>query len=291
MSVTNPRLPSLQARLTRLAAQPVRGGLLSIEDAGALAAAGFEPISEVIGAATGFEGGGGFYSSGNLDLATGRGRTYTSTAANVAVGTPPSLIALKARYALMLNRLVSEARAVGADGVIGIKIERSEIRLEPPLSSFVATGTAVRAVGRVHSDRPFTTDLSGAQVASALRSGWVPVSLLITPCMAIRRIDQFSQSQRRRWAGNGEVDAYTDLVTTCRAQARKDFTAAAGRIGADGAVLSEISLRFHPVQTEGSATALVTVIGTALAGFRPPARQPRPLTMLRLGSDAKENSS
>lgn len=198
-------------------------------------------------------------------------------------------MALKVRYATMLGRLVTEARAIGADGVVGIGIEREERTLgATPLQTLVATGTAVRAIGRVHAEIPFTTDLSGAEVGFALRSGWVPMSLLIVPCMAIRRMDPFSQSQRRRWAKNCEVDAYTDLVNTCRSQARKDFTAEARRIGADGAVLSEIDLQFQPVQTEGSATALVTVTGTALAGFRPPSKQVTPLTMLRLGSNRKE---
>ena len=283
---------SVSQRLARLGGQTVRGGLLSVPDAAALAAAGFEPISEVVGAVANAVTPGGFYAAAPAYSSPYRGsqriRTYTSSSHNAAVGTPPSVLALRAGHRTMLARLAGEARAVGADGVVGVTVERTVGHGNgTQIWRFLAVGTAVRSTGHTHTDTPFTTDLTGAQVGAAIRSGWIPLSLLIVPCMAVRWLDYGSRTQRVVTAGNVEVDAYTDVVNTCRHQARTDWAQAAAAIRAEAAVLSSMTLETEIKPDESTATVIVT--GTALARFEVPAERPRPLTIMPLHGFHRED--
>ncbi|MDT4982459.1 MAG: hypothetical protein QOG07_4338 [Pseudonocardiales bacterium] len=268
--------------MARLRDSPIRGGLLSVEEAAALATAGFEPVSEVLGAVANRVNPRGSYSVtlGRRFLSPDY-RTFTSSSKNAA-GISPAMSAVKAGYRTALRRLRSEAIAVGADGVVGVRLSTTVVQDgEFPIWGFLALGTAVRAAGSVHTPNPFTTDLSGAQTAAAIRSGWIPVSYLITPCRAIRVVDPLSIKQRARTAPNGEVDAYTDAVTTCRRQARTDFLRAAENVHAHGAVLSTMSLDVH-LETKDVAIAEVTISGTALARFTVPDVAPGSLTIIPL---------
>lgn len=275
--------------MERLRDNRIGGGLLRVEEAAALATAGFEPVSEVLGAvANRVNPRGTYYRPAGLPRAGAPDRflasdyrTYTSSG-NSVVGNSPVISALKAGYRTALSRLRAEAVAVGADGVVGVRLTRTVVQdSEYPVWGFLAIGTAVRAIGRVHTANPFTTDLSGAQAAAAIRSGWLPVSYVIIPCRAIRLVDPVSIRQRARTAPNGEVDAYTDAVTTCRRQARTDFLRAAENVHADGAVLSTMSLDVH-LQTRDVAIAQVTISGTALARFRVRDVVPGSLTIIPL---------
>lgn len=302
------------ARLARLGRTQVRGGLLPVEEATALHGVGFEPVSEVIGAVASTVTPSGFYSSGYLPFQqqqyynqpvrgrtrvdsawTGQPslnawdpRTFTSSSGNRAVGTPTEITALRSGYQTALNRLVEEVRALGADGAVDIRLERTVTHLSgSQLWSFLAVGTAVRSRGRTRPARPFTTTLPGGQVAAAIRGGWVPVSVLSAPVMAIRYVDLESRIRRRRFAANGEIDAFTDVVNTCRHQARRDFASAARAACADGAVMSDMSLTFEAERNDPVCRATVTVTGTALA--RLPSRRVElsPLTIMPLNDRSR----
>lgn len=254
---------------------------MSVEAAAALSGVGFEQVSEVMGAVAYAARSGGFYSAGAVPVWSSGGTppfrwhrdvdgtgppTYTSSHPFVAVGTPPSITAMKAGYRLALKRLVGEARAVGADGVVGVRITRTKIRSgDLPVWSFLASGSAIRSIGRSRAKLPFTTSLSAAQAASSIRAGWVPISYLACPVMAIRWVDAESRRQQRVSAANGEVHAHTEVVNTCRHQARTDFAAAAKQVHADGAVMTAMSLHLgHPAPL---AEVTVVITGTALAMF------------------------
>src|SRR5256885_10181731 len=130
--------------------------------------------------------------------------------------------------------MLEEAQAMGADGVVGVRI--SVEHLGQDNREFVALGTAVRATGRVHAPRPFVTDLPGADVAKLLRAGWVPVSIAFGISVAVRHDDYATQTQAGRWGGDTEVSGYTELVHHVRPHARPQFPAHAARAGAEGAV-------------------------------------------------------
>jgi hypothetical protein len=134
-----------------------------------------------------------------------------------------------------------------------------------PVWSFLATGTAIRATGARHAETPFTAALSAAETASAMRSGFVPVSYLACPVMAIRWVEPASRGQERLSAANGEIEAYTETVNACRRQAAADFARAAHEAHADAAVLTDMTVELGPAKDAAEVTVVIT--GTALTQF------------------------
>jgi uncharacterized protein YbjQ (UPF0145 family) len=280
----------VSGRLRRLAEQKISTGLLSVPDSAALASVGFESVTEVIGAVANNVSPGGFVGLGirTWSDSTTWNQTRTSSSHNARFATPATLTALKTGYRIALSRLAAEAVAARADGVIGVTMKRSVTHGNgAQLWSFLAVGTAVRSIGSTHTQSPFTTDFSGTEFAASVRGGLLPLSLLIVPCMAIRWIDPQSRVQRKRLAVNGEIDAYTDLINTCRHQARQDFAAAARNVRADAAVLSDMTLGFEIDSPEPVCTASVTVTGTALTEFQLRTQGRNTLTIMPLGRAAR----
>src|SRR5256886_4347307 len=66
---------------------------------------------------------------------------------------------------LAMTRMEEEADQLGADGVVGVRLEVGRHEWGGELAEFVAIGTAVKhSEGELHrapSGRPFTSDLSG----------------------------------------------------------------------------------------------------------------------------------
>lgn len=283
-------------RLDRLQARSVRGGLLTVEEAAALASVGFEPVSEVIGAVATNVVPYGFYSAGavpfqqqhyyNQPVNSGwtpnyfEAKTYTSSDHSRVVGTPNSILALKDGYGTALSRLEAEARAVGADGVVDVRLTRTVTHGSgAQLWSFLAVGTAVRGIGARHAESPFMSDLSAAQTAAALRGGWLPVSVLVVPVMGIRYV---GWPNRGRLAPNAEMVGISHAVNDTRRQARTDLEARARAVHADGAVMSSMSMEVEARSGEQTCTVSVIITGTALARFKSAPGRPAPLMIMPL---------
>lgn len=67
---------------------------------------------------------------------------------------------------LAMSRMEEEADALGADGIVGVRLTAKHMEWEPNLAEFVAIGTAVRTRNpnmsyRTLDNKPFTSDLSG----------------------------------------------------------------------------------------------------------------------------------
>jgi uncharacterized protein YbjQ (UPF0145 family) len=205
------------------------------------------------------------------------------------VGYAPYVDALRNGRASALGRMIEEASALGADGVVGVRL--TEKHLDATKREFVALGTAVRARGQQRPGRPFTTDLAGQDVAKLLAAGWVPAGIAYGISVAIRHDDWATQRQTSVWAGNTEVSGYTELVTHVRADARRQFMTLAARIGGDAALMS--SMRQHVWALERGErhtdhVAECVITGNAIARFHDGYRAPTTsLTILPLRT-AKE---
>ena len=65
---------------------------------------------------------------------------------------------------LAMTRMEAEADALGADGMVGVRLEVGRYEWGESLAEFLAVGTAVRAPTESHrtpKGLPFTSDLSG----------------------------------------------------------------------------------------------------------------------------------
>jgi uncharacterized protein YbjQ (UPF0145 family) len=154
---------------------------------------------------------------------------------------------------------------------VGVRLTRGSF----PLGGleFIAIGTAVRAPGAGYGPRePFTSDLSGQDFAKLIMMGWVPAGLALGVSIGSRHDDRTTARQARRWAGNAEVGAWTELVNESRRDARRQLESDVRRLGAEGVVIAamqlQVSQRDCPV-TVGRRDHVVeaTLIGTAIARF------------------------
>lgn len=265
--------PAAAARMERFREGGVHTSLLSVPSMVSVTDAGLPPVGEVMGCMVehiGWQGWTGCGYGGASGWSTGwaPSQTITSGQGNEWAGYKPYVDALYRGYGSALERMVSEARAMGADGVVGVKLTADH--LGEGNREFVALGTAVRSAGAVHPKRPFVTDLSGVDVGKLLQAGWVPASIAIGISVAVRHDDWATLSQANAWNANTEVWGYTELVTHVRADARARFGEHVARAGADGAIVSSMGLHvweIEPSERHRDHVAESSVFGTTVAKF------------------------
>ncbi|MBN9109295.1 MAG: heavy metal-binding domain-containing protein [Pseudonocardia sp.] len=261
-------LPPVAAeRIRRAAAGGAWTSLLSAPAAAGLEAAGFDAVGEVMGSMVARIGWAGYRGCGGYGWGAAP-RTITSSDGDRFSGFAPYVQALYAGYGTAIGRLVTEASAIGADGVVGIRLgQTTEFG---GAREFTALGTAVRARSATRPGRIFTTVLDAQDVAKLLQAGWVPTQIVYGISVAIRHDDWATRAQASWNAGNIEVDGYTELVGVTRADARRLLHDAVRRSGADGAVVDDMTLAVwsvEPGENHRDHVAEATVFGTALARF------------------------
>ncbi|HEY0577942.1 MAG TPA: heavy metal-binding domain-containing protein [Pseudonocardia sp.] len=315
--------PVAAARMARFASSGLRTSLLTVPGAAGVESVGLRPVGEVMGCIVehigfagwqgcGYYGGfgaggfgaGGFGGAGFGGVLGGGGvrggipgtfgggiaggmpsATVTSSAGGYS-GYRPYVDALYHGYRTAIARMVLEARGMGADGVVGVRLRVD--RMEGSNREFVALGTAVRAESASRPAQVFTTELAGQDVAKLLRAGWVPAGIALGISVAIRHDDWTTRRQASWGTGNVEVSGYTDLITHVRADARARFQRDIRELGADGAVASDISLsvwEIEPAENHRDHVAESMMLGTAVARFHTASGPPtRSLSILPLRS-------
>lgn len=262
--------PAARARVERASAAGLPTSLLSAGGLAGLEWAGFEAAGEVLGTAVMQVSWRGYHGCGWQRGVAGvwypppvmAGRWF---------GYEPYTQAVRQGLDKALTRMRDEAAALGADGVVGVRL--TEARIEGEKLEFTALGTAVRSRGRQRPERPFTTDLAGQDLAKLVAAGWMPAAIVYGLAAAVRHDDSRANGQRSYFGGNTEVSSYTELLTHVRAAARQDFAAQVARIGGDGALMSGVRSRTWPVEATGdnhhdnAVECLVT--GNAITQFHP----------------------
>jgi uncharacterized protein YbjQ (UPF0145 family) len=294
--------PAAAARMQRFAAHGVRTSLLDVPGMTSVTGVGLPPVGEVMGCIVehigwqgfggcGWTGFGGDIFAGGIPgtfgggITGGRGATtVTSGGRSEYAGYAPYVDALHRGYDTAIARMLTEARAMGADGVVGVRLSVNHLGQDN--REFVALGTAVRAAGPDHPAQPFVTDLPGADVAKLIHGGWVPVSIAVGISVAVRHDDYSTRSQASAWGWNTEVSGYTELVQYVRADARAQFAAHAARAGGEGAIVSSMGLRIReqePTAGHRDHVAEASVFGSTIIRFhRGPSAPTRALTVLPL---------
>lgn len=87
---------------------------------------------------------------------------------------------------LAMERMTQEAEELAADGIVGVRLEVKGFERARHVAEFLAVGTAVRHRGESHRPahgRPFTSDLSGQDFWTLLRTGSRPVGLVLGSCV------------------------------------------------------------------------------------------------------------
>jgi uncharacterized protein YbjQ (UPF0145 family) len=165
---------------------------------------------------------------------------------------------------LAMTRMEEEADQLGADGIVGVRLDIGRYEWGADLAEFISVGTAVRHRGgelhRAPNGRPFTSDLSGQDFATLLRAGYRPVGLVMGNCVYhVGR--QGMLASLKQMGRNVEMPNYTQALYEARELAMERMQRDADDLRAGGIVGARIVERSHGW---GSHVIEFFAIGTAV---------------------------
>jgi uncharacterized protein YbjQ (UPF0145 family) len=165
---------------------------------------------------------------------------------------------------LAMTRMEEEADQLGADGIVGVRLDVGRYEWGENMAEFIAIGTAIRhREGELHrapNGRPFTSDLSGQDFWTLLRSGHRPVGLVMGSC--VYHVAHRGMFQALKQAGqNIELPNFTQALYDARELAMERMQAEAEELEAEGIVGVQLSERSHGW---GSHVIEFFAVGTAI---------------------------
>jgi uncharacterized protein YbjQ (UPF0145 family) len=183
---------------------------------------------------------------------------------------------------LAMTRMEEEANALKADGIVGVRLEVTQHEWGEALAEFVAIGTAIRSRNgqsyRNAKGMPFTSDFSGQDFWTLLRTGYRPVGMVMGNC--VYHVARQGMGQWLRQVGqNVEMTNYTQGLYDARELAMERMQAEAISLHAEGVVGTQISERSHGW---GSHIIEFFAVGTAVIPISDTHEVPAPALSLLL---------
>ena len=254
---------------------------LTVNEVVAVADAGFRPVAQVLGTcfyhvgyqwAPTWQAGGAY-----LGAPTGFPAFAQTWRQGETLELETASEAWNEARRLALGRLAEEAACVGAQAVVGVRLERGRYDWAAGLLEFVVQGTAVvsdRYELPMREGEPLLSNLSGQEFAMLVRSGWSPVGLVAgsTVCYVVSGWTQ----QARLGSGlftswqNQELTDFSRGLRDARSQAMLRVTRPAHELGAHGVVGVEVTHEEEPREADRGGVRyrdlVVTfhVVGTAV---------------------------
>jgi uncharacterized protein YbjQ (UPF0145 family) len=184
---------------------------------------------------------------------------------------------------LAMTRMEEEAEELGADGIVGVRLDIGRYEWGKDMAEFIAIGTAVRhrddaGLHRGPDNRPFTSDLNGQDFWTLLHSGHRPLGMVMGSCVyhvgrrgILQSIGQMGQ--------NVELTNYTQALYDARELAMERMQSEAETLKAEGIVGVQLTERSHGW---GSHVIEFFAIGTAITQYGEDRDIPSPTPVLSL---------
>jgi uncharacterized protein YbjQ (UPF0145 family) len=183
---------------------------------------------------------------------------------------------------LAMTRMEEEADDLGADGIVGVRLDIGRYDWGRHMAEFIAVGTAVRhrdgVLHRAVNGRPFTSDLSGQAFWTLLRTGHRPVGMVMGNCVyhvahrtVLRAVGQMGR--------NIELPNYTQALYNARELAMQRMQDEANELQAKGIVGVDLQEKSHGW---GSHIIEFFAIGTAIVPMETERRIDPPTPVLDL---------
>ena len=165
---------------------------------------------------------------------------------------------------LAMTRMEEEADQLGADGIVGVRLDIGRYEWGADLAEFIAVGTAVKhrdgELHRAPNGRPFTSDLNGQDFATLLRAGYRPAGLVMGNCV-YHVARQGMLASLRQIGRNVEMPNFTQALYEARELAMERMQSEADELKSGGIVGARIVERSHGW---GSHVIEFFAIGTAV---------------------------
>ncbi len=183
---------------------------------------------------------------------------------------------------LAMTRMEEEADQLGADGIVGVRLDIGRYEWGADLAEFIAVGTAVKhrdgELHRAPNGRPFTSDLNGQDFATLLRAGYRPAGLVMGNCV-YHVARQGMLASLRQIGRNVEMPNFTQALYEARELAMERMQNEADQLTAGGIVGARIVERSHGW---GSHVIEFFAIGTAVVPTSSEHEIDKPTLMLPL---------
>ena len=149
---------------------------------------------------------------------------------------------------LAMTRMEEEADQLGADGIVGVRLDIGRYEWGENLAEFIALGTAVRhregVLHRAPNGRPFTSDLSGQDFWTLLNTGYRPVGMVMGSC--VYHVAHQGMLQAMKQAGrNVEMPNFTQALYEARELAMERMQKEAEELQAQGIVGVQLQEKSH----------------------------------------------
>jgi uncharacterized protein YbjQ (UPF0145 family) len=183
---------------------------------------------------------------------------------------------------LAMTRMEEEADQLGADGIVGVRLDIGRYEWGEHLAEFIAIGTAVKhREGEMHrapNGRPFTSDLSGQDFWTLLASGHRPVGLVMGSCV-YHVAHQGMLASMRQIGQNVEMPNFTQALYDARELAMERMQKEAETLEAEGIVGVQLQERSHGW---GSHVIEFFAVGTAIVPMPGERQLPAPTPTISL---------
>ncbi|MHB8340890.1 MAG: heavy metal-binding domain-containing protein [Mycobacteriales bacterium] len=169
---------------------------------------------------------------------------------------------------LAMTRMEAEANVLGADGIVGVRLDVEFKEWGNDIAEFIAIGTAVKAESdnphgtqwRNNKSQPFTSDLSGQDFWTLLQSGHAPLGMVMGTCV-FHIAHRGLASSLSSVGQNTELPQFTQGLYDARELAMDRMQKEAEELEAEGIVGVQLHQRNH---SWGSHTTEFFAIGTAV---------------------------
>jgi uncharacterized protein YbjQ (UPF0145 family) len=192
---------------------------------------------------------------------------------------------------LAMTRMEEEADQLGADGVVGVRLDVSRHEWGGDLAEFIAIGTAVRHAGgvlhRAPNGRPFTSDLTGQDFYTLLSAGYRPLSLVMGTCV-YHVAHQGLGGWFKRVGRNAEMPNFTQALYDARELAMERMQTEAEQVEAEGIVGVQLHEGSHGWD---SHVIEYFAIGTAITAISGDHSIPEPSFVLSLNDTSTNRLS
>jgi uncharacterized protein YbjQ (UPF0145 family) len=183
---------------------------------------------------------------------------------------------------LAMTRMEEEAAELGADGVVGVRLDVNYYEWGKDAAEFIAVGTAVKAENGVSYlnklGKPFTSDLSGQDFWTLMQTGHIPLGLVMGTC--VYHIAHRGLGQTLGSAGqNVELPNFTQALYEARELAMTRMQDEANQLSATGIVGVRLEEKSHQW---GSHTIEFLSLGTAVAKTSEQVTLEKPTTIISL---------
>jgi uncharacterized protein YbjQ (UPF0145 family) len=159
---------------------------------------------------------------------------------------------------LAMTRMEAEADQLGADGIVGVRLEIEFKEFGSDLAEFIAVGTAVKSdhptpeggSWRNNHNQPFTSDLSGQDFWTLIQAGYAPLGMVMGTCVYHIAHQRFFQAMTNI-GQNVELPQFTEALYDARELAMSRMQAEAEQLDAEGIVgVQLLGLLLHPFHGE-----------------------------------------